>query len=392
MNTNTEEIFAKLHDIAADPAKQKDQYLAAGKKVVLTAPVYTPEEIIHAMGMVPMGAWGANLQLNEAKTYFPAFICSIVQSILELGKKGAYDGVTAIVIPSLCDSLKVLGENWKYAVPSIPFIPMTYPQNRKPSYGKEYAKAGYERVIADLEKMSGRKFEDTKLAESIQIYNEHNDVMREFARTVPLYPEVTAVQRSEVFKSAFFMLKEEHTALVKALLEGLKAEEKSKSKGAGCGKIKIMTTGILADAPELLQILDENDLIIAADDVAAESRQYRTDTVLPACSPASESENEGNPSYLDALADKFCAMDYCSVLYDPQKKRVPMIVDETKAAGAKGVVVVLTKFCDPEEFDYPLLKKACEAEGIPCILIEVDRQMEHYEQAKTMVQTFRDML
>ena len=148
----SKELLHKFHEIASDPLKAKERYIASGKKVVLMAPVYTPEEIIHSMGMVPMGAWGADLQLNESKKYFPAFICSVMQSILELGINGTYKGVSAIVIPSLCDSLKVLGENWKYAVPSIPFIPMSYPQNRKPDFGKEYTKAGYERVISDMEK------------------------------------------------------------------------------------------------------------------------------------------------------------------------------------------------------------------------------------------------
>ena len=136
------ELFAKLHEVAADPKAQMDRYLAEGKKIVLCAPVYTPEEIIHAMGFVPMGAWGADTELRRAKEYCPAFLCSIVQSILELGINGMYDGASAIVIPSLCDTLKTLGENWKYAVPSIPFIPMTYPQNRKPAYGVAFTKAG----------------------------------------------------------------------------------------------------------------------------------------------------------------------------------------------------------------------------------------------------------
>ena len=53
---------------------------------------------------------------------------------------------------------------------------------------------------------------------------------------------------------------------------------------------------------------------------------------------------------------------------------------------------MLTKFCDPEEFDYPLIKKACEAENLPLILVEVDRQMENYEQVRTMIETFKDIL
>ena len=370
---SAKELIQKFHEIAESPAAQKERYLAEGKKIVLTAPVYTPEEIIHSMGLVPMGAWGANLQINEAKSYFPAFICSIMQSILELGMTGVYEGVSAIVIPSLCDSLKVLGENWKYAVPSIPFIPMTYPQNRKPSYGKDFVKAGYERVISDLEKATGAKFSEEKLAASIKVYNEHNAVMREFEKEAASYAQISVADRNAVYKSAWFMCKEEHTALVKELLSALKEENLQGNK------TKVFVSGILLDAPKFIDIFDENGIQIAGDDIAAWSRQYRTDA-CEHCAP------------LDSLAQKFCNMDYCSVLYDDKKKRVHQIVEDAKKADAKGVILVLTKFCDPEEFDNPLIKKACDEAGLPCIVVEVDRQMENYEQARTMIETFKDML
>ncbi len=367
------EILEQLKAIAENPRAQKDALIASGKKVVLTAPVYTPEELVHSLGMVPMGAWGGDIELREAKRYFPAFICSIVQSLVELGIKGVYDGVSAVIIPSLCDSLKVVGENWKYAIPNIPFLPMTYPQNRKPEYGKEFTKKGYERMIEELEKISGETFDDGKLAESIRIYNEHNALMRELSEVMAEHPEVTAAQRSAVFKSAFFMLKEEHSKVLRELLEALKEQK------PGEAKIKIMTTGILADSPSLLNIIDSNGLQIVADDVAAESRQYRTDALE-------------DTTALDSLSGKFCSMDHCSVLYDVEKKRIDLIVETAKSHEAKGVLMVLTKFCDPEEFDYQLIKKACEAAGLPIILIEVDRQMENYEQAGTMIETFKDML
>jgi bcr-type benzoyl-CoA reductase subunit C len=370
---NTREVLQKFHEIATSPAAQKERYLAEGRKVVLTAPIYTPEEIIHSMGFVPMGAWGANLQLNESKRYFPAFICSIMQSILELGMTGAYEGVSAIVIPSLCDSLKVLGENWKYGVKDIPFIPMTYPQNRKPAYGKEFVKAGYKRVIDDLMKATGATFDPKALAESIKVYNEHNALMREFAAVAANYPQITVADRNAVYKSATFMRKEEHAVLLKELLAAL-AEEAAEGN-----KTKIYVSGILLDAPGLIEIFDENNMQIVADDIAAWSRQYTTDA-----------PEEGCP--LDALAQKFCDRDNCSVLYDAAKTRVYKIAEDAKKADAKGVILVLTKFCDPEEFDNPLIKKACDAAGLPCIVVEVDRQMENYEQARTMIETFKEML
>ncbi|MDR1832679.1 MAG: 2-hydroxyacyl-CoA dehydratase family protein [Fusobacteriaceae bacterium] len=370
---NLKVILDEFSKVAQNPKQQLDNYLGAGKKVILVAPVYTPEEIVHSMDLVPMGAWGADMQLQEAKTYFPTFICSIVQSILELGIKGSYKGVSAIIIPSLCDSLKTLGQNWKYAVPDIPFIPMTYPQNRKPDFGIAFTKAGYQRVIDDLEKVTGETFSDEKLIASLAVYNEHNQVMRELAELLAVHGEVSAVQRSDIFKSAYFMRKEEHTLLVKKLIAALKENEPKK------GRIRVLTSGILADNPDFLSYLDVYNMQIVADDVAAESRQYQQDAV------------DGETG-LDRLAKKFADMNNCSVLYDAKKERIATIVSKAKATKAQAVIVILTKFCDPEEFDYPLIKKACEEANILSTLIEVDRQMVNYEQARTILETVQTIL
>ena len=367
-----DELFGQFHEIASSPRKQLDKYLAAGKKVVACAPIYTPEEIIHSMGLVPMGVWGAEeLEVHEAKKYYPAFICSVMQTTLELGITGKYKGVSAIVIPSLCDSLKSLGENWKYAVKDIPFIPMTYPQNRKPAYGVKFTKAGYERVIENLEVATGARFSGFALANSNRVYNEHNAVMREFAEVAAEHT-ITAAQRHDVFKSAWFMLKEEHTALVKQLIAELKKTPEEKNK------MRVVVSGIMADSLSLLGIFDRNGLKIVADDLAQESRQYRTDV-------------PENADSLEALAQKFAAMDNCCVLYDKDKKRVNYIVDLAKKQNAAGVIVLMTKFCDPEEFDYVPIKRACEAAHIKNLNIEVDQQMVNYEQAGTMIQAFREM-
>lgn len=366
------EILAKLHDIATNPKASLDRYLAEGKKVVAIAPVYTPEEIIHSMGLVPMGVWGADKEVNEAKKYYPAFICSIMQTVLELGITGVYKGVSALIVPSLCDSLKTLGQNWKYAVKDIPFIPMNYPQNRKPEYGIKFTKSQYERVIRDLEEYTGAKFDNEALKKSNKIYNEHNAVMREFSKVAAEY-EISNEARTDVYKSAWFMLKEEHSALVKELISELKKDEKAKESA------RVLVTGILSDARALVETFDKNGIKVVADDVAAQSRQYRVDI-------------KDMDDALEALAIKFSDMDNCTLLYDRDKKRVDYIIKEAKENGAGGVVVLMTKFCDPEEFDYVPIKRACEANGLMHINIEVDRQMVNYEQAATMLQAFAEML
>ena len=363
----------EFHEIASSPRKQMDKYLADGKKIVLTVPYYTPDEIVHSMGLVPIGTWGADMELNRAKEYFPAFMCSIVQSILELGISGKFKGASAIIIPSLCDTLKTMGENWKYAVPDIKFIPMTYPQNRKPAYGVAYTRAGYERVIEDLEKCTGAKFSMDSLAESNKLYNEHNEAMRRVDELLARHAEVTVQERSDIFASANYMLVEEHTALVNKFIAELEAAEES------VGNYPVVVSGILTDMPGLSEAFDEIGIHIVADDVCAHSRQYRTD--VP----------DGDDP-LQALAVKFANTDNCSVLYNVEKPRIQWIIDIAKERGAKGVVVVMTKFCDPEEFDFVCIKEACEKADLPLALVEVDRQMKQFEQVKTNLETFRDML
>ena len=85
-------------------------------------------------------------------------------------------------------------------------------------------------------------------------------------------------------------------------------------------------------------------------------------------------------------------MGNCSVLYDQEKNRVKWIVDTAKARNAKGVLVVLTKFCDPEEFEAPLATRAIREAGLKCITVEIDQSTESYEQARTQVQTLAELI
>ena len=119
-----------LKEIAASPRKQLDRVLAEGKKAVGVIPYFAPEELVYAAGMVPFGMWGAETQVTESKRYYPAFYCSILHTALDLGIKGEFRGLSAVMIPLTCDSLKGMGTNWRFGVKDIPVIDVAYAQNR----------------------------------------------------------------------------------------------------------------------------------------------------------------------------------------------------------------------------------------------------------------------
>lgn len=369
-------LLNELKTIALNPKAQLDAAYADGKKVVGCLPIYCPEELIYAAGMLPFGIWGSeDTVISESKKYFPVFICSIMQTSLELGLRGAYDKLSAVMIPALCDSLKCMGQNWKVGVKNVAFIPVIHPQNRKTEAGVNFLISEYRKIRMRLEEMSGTKITDQKLTDAIAIYNSHRQVMREFSKAAALYPNlITPAERSAIIKSGFFMDKKEHAELVSQLIEALSPEPVVPWRGK-----KVVITGILADSKSILQILEDNKIAVAADEVAAESRQFRTDV------PSTEDPVEG-------LARQISHIEGCSLLFDPEKKRGNMIIKMAKESGAHGVIVLITKFCDPEEFDYPIIKKQFEAAGLPHIMIEVDQQMINYEQAKTAIEAFCDII
>jgi benzoyl-CoA reductase/2-hydroxyglutaryl-CoA dehydratase subunit BcrC/BadD/HgdB len=161
---------------------------------------------------------------------------------------------------------------------------------------------------------------------------------------------------------------------MKELIRELKVQPEEFSKNK-----KIILSGLIVEPNGLLDILAENGMYVVADDLAHESRQFRT--IAP---------RVGNA--LQRMAERVAMQDGCAFLYDEGKTRGAMLVDMVKEYQADAVIICQLKFCDPEEFDYPLIKKELEEEGIPVLYIELEQQMDSLEQLRTRIQSFSEML
>jgi len=364
-----------LKNICASPRAQLDKALAGGKKVIGVMPYFCPEELVYAAGMAPFGLWGAEMQANESKRYFPAFICSILHTTLEMGLQGQLNDLSGIMIPISCDSLKGMGANWQYGVKTVPVINVAYAQNRKIAAGDEFSLSQIRKVKGQLEEICGHEISDGAIADAVAVYNENRAAIIAFTQAVGKKPGlISDADRSAAIKAGFFMDRKEHTALLTALTAEIEATPDTGWKG-----LKVVTTGIIADSPELLKILDENGIAIVADQIAQESVEARYQTPVTA-------------EPMLGMAQRYGKIEGCSVLYDPVKERGHQLVDIARASGADGVIWVMTKFCDPEEFDYVPVKRMLDAAGIPLLAVEVDQQMVNFEQARNAILTFSEML
>lgn len=371
-----EEMLATFANVAANPHEQLQKHLDAGKRVIGVGPYYAPEELVHAAGAVPFGVWGRMGTANEARKYFPPFYCSLCQMTLEMGLTGKLAGLSGYMTTALCDTQRAASQNWRAGVGNaIPLIYVSQPQNRMTEYGRAYAIESYRQVAHEIEECAHGIIDEAGLAASIKLYNEWRAAMRQFVKLAGTHPTEVGVQaRLAVINAGYYMEKAEHLALVNELNAALAVLPESAE-----GFKRVVLSGIFEDIPAITQMLDEMSYAVAADDLAKESRSFAL--AVP----------EDEPPF-EALADAWCALEGDSLLYDPEKTHVKKVVDLVRESGAAGVILLLAKFCDPEEFDAPLVKAACREAGIPFLQIEIDQSTETYEQARTQLEAFGGLL
>ena len=365
---------------AATPKQQLAEYKAQGKKVVGVLPYYAPEELVYAAGIVPMGIWGSNNKtISRAKEYCATFYCTIAQLALEMLLDGTMDGLDGIITPTICDTLRPMSQNFRVAMgDKMSVIFLAHPQNRFEDFGLQFTVDQYTHVKKELEKIAGREITNDDIKNAITVYNESRAARRKFVKLASDHCDViTPTKRSAVLKAFHFMLKDEYTAKLNELNAELEKLPVCDWQGT-----KVVTSGIICDNPALLAAFEENNIAIAADDVAHETRSFRTDV-----------PEDADP--MMALAHQFANIDYDVLLYDPkssENRRGEFVANLVKESGAQGLVLFMQQFCDPEEMEYPYLKKALNDADIPHIKLGIDQQMRDFGQARTAIQAFADVL
>lgn len=336
--------------------------------------LYAPEELIYAAGFVPVGIWGGDTEIKLADRYLQGFCCSIMRSDLEYGMKGTYNRLRAVLFPTVCDTLKCICENWKDAVPQVPVIPVVYPQNRTAPSAEEYLRQEYLRIKEELERLSGQTVTKESLEDSFALYEDYRNAMRDFCAAAAEHPKtINAKVRHLVIKAGYFMDKAEYTEEIKTLNQLL-----SELPEETCA-VRVVATGLMAEPVGVLDILNENGIAVVADDLAQESRQFRT-----------RARTEGDA--LSKMIWRIIDQRGCPFLYEEHKTRGGMLLDLVKQSHADGVITLLMKFCDPDEFDYPIYKKELEEAKIPQLYLEVEQQMDSFGQLRTRIQSFAEIL
>ncbi|HET7826082.1 MAG TPA: 2-hydroxyacyl-CoA dehydratase family protein, partial [Anaeromyxobacter sp.] len=114
-------------------------------------------------------------------------------------------------------------------------------------------------------------------------------------------------------------------------------------------------------------------------------------TPTPTATATSTSTAAGGDPWR-ALVDRCFALPPCPTRASDQAVRMRHLEALLDRSGARGVLVHVQKFCEPELFDVPAIRRTFAARGVPVVVVEGELEKELSAQAETRIEAFVEML
>lgn len=351
------DIIDELAIITQDPLQRARRWKEAGGRVIGCFPMYVPEEIVHASGILPITLLGTSETVTSSDRYLQPYLCHVPRSNLDLALKGKLDFLDGIVFPDICDVLKFLPDIWNLHR-TMPFQHTIGVAGKVNSISSQrYLTSEFNRLKESLEKFTGRDISDGDLKRSIVIYNQNRDLMQKLYEMRTERPGILGARDvATVIMTSMLMPKEEHSALMREFL--VKAEDK---EGRQDGGVRLVVCGSPCDQPqwEILDLIEESGAIVVNDDLYVGRRYFATkvsETIPP----------------IDALVEHYVNDVPCPTKHNQDKQYAEYLSDMAEESNAQGIILLMVKYCEPYSFAYPVVKAELARQGIPHLLIEVD--------------------
>ncbi len=351
------DIISEFAAIVRDPLQRAKRWKEAGKAVIGCFPMYIPEEIIHASGILPITLLGTDEATTSSDRYLEPFLCHVVRSNLDLALKGKLDFLDGIAFPDICDVVRLLPDIWNLHCPMSFQHSIGVVGKVNSVSSRRYLTERFNERKKSLEKFTGRDISDSDLRKSIVTYNQNKDLMYTLYQMRMENPGIfTPRDVATAVMASMLMPKEEHSALMREFLE--KAENKERLLNSS---VRLIVSGSPCDQPEweILDLIEELGATVVNDDLYVGRRYFATkvsETIPP----------------VEALAEHYVNDVPCPTKYNQDKKYAEHLSDLTEESKAQGVIILMVKYCEPYSFAYPVVKAELARQGIPHLLIEVE--------------------
>ncbi len=341
-----------------------------GGAIAAVLPIHHPRALLRAFGLLPVEVWGPpRVDPAPGAAHLQPYVCSIVGNALSFLLRDGLEVADVILVPHACDSLQGLGSLLlDFVRPRQPVFPLYIPRGRRESdlqFLADECRALYDKLAA----ATGRTPSEAELMESIRREEEADGLLAELyrrRRTLPL----TDLAFYRLARAREYLPAEEFAALLRAVLDTPPTDP-----SAG---LPILLSGIVPEPMGLLDAITQMGGVVVADDLACCGRRLYP----PGTSTAP----------FRRMAERILNAPPDPTRGSPIAERLRHLMGMARETGARGVVFYDVKFCEPELFDLPLLRRRLQEAGLPSVHIEVDLNDPLSGQILTRVEAFLEMV
>ena len=354
---------------------------AQGVKVVGSFPMHFPAEVVHAAGALPVILQELPNPITSGGAAMFPFFCGYTRSIVDQATEGQLDFVDAIMFTDNCVQLLSAADVMRIVRPEKTIHFHQLIASLAQPWSLESSIKTLRSLVEGMEEVLDVVITEDALRNSICLFNENRRLIRnlyQLRRTGAI--TLRASQMQHIVKSGMVMDKQQHTALLRELTASLQSGASKRSTA-----VPIYISGHLCQAPkpEILDLIEDCGVVIVDDDLYHGYRYVSTDV------------EEGIVDPIQALAAAYIKKNSnapCPTRIDPDTDWDAWLLRAVDACGAKGLIVLMAKFCEPHYFQYPLIKEAFDSNNVPQLLIETEHEGVAMENMRTKVESFAEMI
>jgi bzd-type benzoyl-CoA reductase N subunit len=362
-----------LESVAKNPVVKIEEYKKQGRKVFGFTCSYVPEELLYALGVVPVRLLGRAQNIQAADRHFQSYCCSQVRSLMEDFINKTYDSLDGVIFAHTCDTMQQFHDIMKRNFPDKFIRNLNLPSRLEGDVPFRYAVAETKRVFSAIEEYVGIKLEPQKLAESVKLYNANRALLDRIYELHLKYPEKIPSRAllQAVLISQLLDKREANEALAPFVNSfDAAALEDTKRK-------RIMLIGSININEEVYDLADEFGATIADDDMCTGRRYFEVAVREPT---------------IEGVVRRYMGRPHCAAKHFSQTSRIDYITGLAEKRHAAGAIFLYLKFCDPHSFDYPDIRNALEKKGVRTQLIEIEQVSGPSGQLRTKIQAFVEMI
>ena len=370
-----EELTRLAREVVLDPTYPTVRaWTRSGRGAVGCFPVYTPQEIVHSMGLLPVSLHGGgeNVEISHADAALGSFLCSISKSTLELALTARLAPFRSFVFPYICDVSRNLEGIFSRVLPGPTTHMLHLPQNLRSAATVPFLTAEYRRLIEKLEKAGGDPYAPERLAASIELFNAQRARLEQLVAIRRDQPGKLTLAESYLLRRLGGLLPRElHLTVLDRAVREL-ADRPSRTRDA----IRVLLVGPFCEQPtlDLIDLIEHVGCYVVDDELLQLHRWYgRVD-------PTGDPLTNLARAYVESPID-------IGVRATPTTKG-EAILARVAAAQAQGVIFLTAKFCEPALEDVVLYRKALDRQKIPYLHLEFEERSTSYEQSRLQLETF----